>query len=51
MSNGCAMNPLATLPSKQGLKRKSRPQVRELYAPLATLPSKQGLKHIHSTRP
>ena len=37
--------PLATLPSKQGLKPKSGARLPRLHRiPLATLPSKQGLK-------
>ena len=38
--------PLATLPSKQGLKRKTTRKMGKNNEPLATLPSKQGLKPL-----
>ena len=38
------ISPLATLPSKQGLKQDMPPRTSYDECPLATLPSKQGLK-------
>ena len=42
--------PLATLPSKQGLKPDRWRVQRICDCPLATLPSKQGLKRVQSAR-
>ena len=43
-----SVNPLATLPSKQGLKQWYWSSNNNMFhLPLATLPSKQGLKHEH----